>query len=107
MLEIPEGANTIENCLDGYFQNEIFDGENSYFCQYCKHLRHASKTTTLVKLPTNLVIQFKRFSSTHLGATKIERNIDFPIENFNLANYIHFYDEPSPQLYDLYSISVF
>jgi ubiquitin C-terminal hydrolase len=107
MLEIPEGANTIENCLDGYFQNEILDGENSYFCHYCNNLRSVSKRTTLVKLPTNLVINFKRFSSTDLIATKIDRNIDFPIENLDLANYFNFYDEPSPQLYELYSISVF
>jgi ubiquitin carboxyl-terminal hydrolase 9/24 len=42
-------------------KGEVLEGENAYFCEMCQAKRKATKRLCIKSLPTNLVIQLKRF----------------------------------------------
>lgn len=73
-LEIPQGLNSIEACLQGYFAQEVLQGEDEYFCNGCdKHVERATKQLSMEVAPNFLAICFKRFA----GAHKIMRAVAF------------------------------
>lgn len=75
------------------------------FCPTCKEHRQASKKLDLWRLPDILIIHLKRFSYTRFLNNKLESFVDFPIEDFDLSNYILSESNKDRPRYKLYAIS--
>ena len=95
-LEIPEGDNiTLNSCLDKFCMSEKLDEH------YGDSDKEYHKTLSLWKTPKYLVIFFKRFNNI---GRKIDKVVNFPIDNFCLGKYVLGYDQDDSK-YDLYAIS--
>ena len=57
-------------------------------CPKCKVLRKATKLMSLARLPPVLLIHLKRFSIKGHFTEKIETEVDFPLKNLDLTNYM-------------------
>uniref|UniRef100_A0A6C0IXB0 USP domain-containing protein n=1 Tax=viral metagenome TaxID=1070528 RepID=A0A6C0IXB0_9ZZZZ len=96
-LEIPDKEDVnIFDCFDNFCKEESIefktkdDDEKNYI-----------KKLNIWRFPEHLIIFFKRFNN---NGQKINKIIDFPIENLNLNKYCVGYDQ-NDSIYDLYAIS--
>jgi ubiquitin C-terminal hydrolase len=91
-------------CLDDLCCDQQLDIDNKLVCGFCGLSNKAHKKTLLWKTPKILVIHIKRFG---IAAQKITTNINYPIKNLDLSNYI---DSKSPFKsyckYDLIGINI-
>ena len=96
--------NDLYDCLDQLCYEQQLDDANKLTCGFCGLSNRAHKKTLLWKTPKVLVIHIKRFG---IGAEKITTNIDYPIKNLDLSNYI---DSKSPYKlnckYDLIGVNL-
>ena len=53
--------NNLKESLNTFFEGEIFDGENKYFCEKCKKKVRAEKKITVKDLPQCFVFVLNRF----------------------------------------------
>lgn len=74
------------------------------YCPNCKEHRQASKKLDLWRLPEILVIHLKRFSYTRFLKNKLETFVDFPIDDFDLSNYV-IHKNTVRHRYMLYAVS--
>ncbi|KAF8108974.1 hypothetical protein N665_0104s0281 [Sinapis alba] len=94
------------SCLEEYLAEEPLGPDNRWFCPECKEKRQANKKLDLWKLPEILVLQLKRFRSSnkqHL-VKKIEKFVNFPINDLDLSEYVKNKNDQS-YLYELYAVS--
>lgn len=52
----------LESLLKHYFNPELLNGDNQYYCDSCHHLQDAEKTSHIVEAPEILVLTLMRFS---------------------------------------------
>ena len=78
------------SCFKALSKKEQLDSDNLWYCSQCKEHRQAIKQLQLYKLPIILIIQLKRFtnSSRFFFNNKNDTEIDFPIYNLELTDYI-------------------
>lgn len=81
-LPVPtrSGAVSIEECLSKFVEREVLDGDDAWFCPRCKKNRKATKTLSIAKLPTVLLIHLKRFSFQGPFRNKVETLVQFPVK---------------------------
>lgn len=92
------------NCYHGYLM--VCAAISCFrYCPGCKQHRQASKKLDLWRLPEILVIHLKRFSYSRFWKNKLETYVDFPVDNFDLSNYIAHRNGQSCNRYMLYAIS--
>ncbi len=95
---------------------EVLDGDNKPVCSTCKEKRRCTKRYTIEKLPKILVLHLKRFSKTRFNS-KINVNIDYPIDGLDMSKYLSCFVDGSSSsytsrppsssyMYDLYGISL-
>jgi ubiquitin C-terminal hydrolase len=103
---------SIYDCLDAYRSKEKLEKENAWYCSICKDHQEAIKKLEIYSAPNILIIQFKRFriksTGLILGMLSNKKNdslIDFPIDNFDLSNYIVAESEQKDAQYELIAIS--
>ena len=104
-LESDSSPTTLYDCLESFTQEEILDGNESYYCAKCKKHCQATKTLKLCKFPKVLVVHLKRFSGASFRREKLSTLIDFPLYGLDLEEYIvddYGVDVP---LYDLFGVS--
>jgi ubiquitin carboxyl-terminal hydrolase 8 len=99
------GPVTVFECLQAFLAPEKLSGDDQWKCPKCKVKRDASKTLAIVKLPTVLLIHFKRFSFNGPFRDKLETAVDFPVRELNLAGYTKISDQED-QSYSLCGVSV-
>ena len=73
------GAVYLEECLAKFTEKEILDGSNAWHCPACKTPRRATKQLTIARLPTVLLIHFKRFYFSGPFRDKVETFVEFKI----------------------------
>lgn len=98
-LPIPNNAKTLYDCLNKYTENEILNNDNLWMCDKCNEKKKANKKILLWSTPKILIICLKRFNSF----SKIDKYIDFPLENLDLKDYCIGYDKNTSK-YNLYGI---
>eukprot|EP00923_Selenidium_pygospionis_P004890 GHVN01008140.1.p1 GENE.GHVN01008140.1~~GHVN01008140.1.p1 ORF type:complete len:465 (-),score=35.54 GHVN01008140.1:160-1554(-) len=105
LLNLEDGPETLEECLDLFFSSEKLAGDQMYFCESCKDKKNAEKKLFLAQPTTNvLVIHLKRFQRTHLNSSKISRKVVFS-EVLDIGKYVD--DHKSPGiLYELIGVVV-
>jgi ubiquitin carboxyl-terminal hydrolase 8 len=101
-VNIPEVSYSVDlkSCLDEYFNNE--EEINTWCCEKCngKGCKKSIKTWTF---PNYLIIHFKRFTNS---GNKINTNIEFPIEDLNLTEYVSKdKNDQNNYIYSLYAVN--
>lgn len=101
-LPIPKktGKITLRDCFDLYTEKEKMEGDNAYYNDSLKKKVDAWKEIKYWSFPNILIIDLKRFTNSN---RKNETNVDFPLENLNLSQYVIGYDRKS-YIYDLFGI---
>ncbi|XP_049538327.1 ubiquitin carboxyl-terminal hydrolase 8 isoform X1 [Anopheles darlingi] len=90
-LELPQDSNIcyLENCLDMYFNGEEVRG---WHCPKCKSNQDAIKKLDISRLPSIMVIHFKRFYADPETAATIYRKkqtlVKFPLNDLNMTRYL-------------------
>lgn len=92
-------SDSLESCLDEYFNDSILDNDNKFFCSNCKAKHDAKQTAFLWHSPPRLVIQMKRFVGMH----KNQRHVSFPLENLQIYKYSSDYNKLNFK-YELYGV---
>lgn len=90
-LELPSDANrcNLSNCLDMYFNGErIMD----WHCAHCKSNKGAIKKLDISRLPSILVIHFKRFYADPDALSTVYKKkqnyVTFPLTDLDISRYI-------------------
>ncbi|KAI3443358.1 hypothetical protein Pfo_000023 [Paulownia fortunei] len=96
---------SLYNCVDAFLKEEPLGPDDMWYCPNCKEHRQASKKLDLWRLPEILVIHLKRFSYTRFLKNKLETFVDFPIDDFDLSNYVIQKNNMVCHRYMLYAVS--
>jgi len=103
-IDISRCDNDLYDCLDNLCHPQQLDDNNKLTCGFCGVSNKSYNQLLLWKTPKILVIHIKRFGFEN---EKIIDNILYPINNFNIYNYI---DPNSPYIsecnYDLFGINL-
>ncbi len=90
---------SLEKSLSDFTQEETLTGDNKFYCNKCNKNVDAHKKMYIWEAPKVLIIQFKRFKNTQNITSnftnKIMTEVDFPLENLDIA----------PQLSELHKLS--
>lgn len=89
-LPITSKCYSIYDCLNEFSKSEVLDSDNQWKCEKCEQLSNAQKIITFWKLPKIMIIVLKRFNYG-LSLSKINRKIEFPLDNLDLRNYVDGY----------------
>ena len=103
--KISSGADScsINQCLELYTTTEKLSAQDTWYCPVCKDHVEATKKFDIWKVPDILVVHLKRFQFSQYSRDKIDRFIDFPIEDLDMSPYVHCHD--GSLKYDLFAIS--
>jgi len=101
-LSIPENNKTptLQDCFDLYANGETLEGENAWYNDASQLKQNVQKKIIYWSMPAILVIDIKRFNHRN---QKNQQLISFPLDNFDLSNYVIGYKKDS-YIYDLYGI---
>jgi ubiquitin carboxyl-terminal hydrolase 4/11/15 len=96
----------LNECLALFESEEQLTKENQWFCPKCKQWQEATKKLDIWKLPPILIIHLKRFAFTHWFRSKLEMFVHFPLENFDLGEFVvtSSSSSSSSHIYDLYAV---
>ena len=97
-LEITK-SNNLFDCIEKYTEIEHLN-DKIEVNEDTKHKEKWTKKIQFWNLPDILVITLKRFEN---GSKKIQKMIDFPLNNLDLRKYVVGYDKKN-SIYDLYGI---
>ena len=94
-------ASNLYGCLDLFTQPEYLTGENAWFNERTGKKEDIQKRMIFWNFPNILIITLNRFSID--GLRRINKHVDFPIDNLDLTQYVHGYNKES-FVYDLYGV---
>lgn len=80
ILPIKSDSNNLDDCYRDYKVHEKLEDDNLYFCEKCNKKVIASKRLEVTKWSNHLIIQLKRFINNNNNLTKINKDIDIPLE---------------------------
>ncbi|XP_070557483.1 ubiquitin carboxyl-terminal hydrolase 19-like isoform X2 [Ptychodera flava] len=98
---------TLDQCLHLFTEPEQLTPEEAWYCPQCKEHREATKTMSLWRLPSTLIIQLKRFSFKNmLWRDKIDKMVEYPVRGLDMSKYCCGPANPdgADYLYDLYGV---
>jgi ubiquitin carboxyl-terminal hydrolase 4/11/15 len=92
-------------CLRLFTTEEQLSANNAWYCPECKEFREAYKKFDIWSAPKLLVVHLKRFSAVNrVWRERLDNFIDFPIDNFDLTEFV-IGPKENPPIYDLYAVS--
>ena len=103
-LDVDDKTDSLEKCLEKFFQGEELKDENAYFCEKDNRKHSAFKTLKFKKVPDILFFHLKRFGANN---KKIFNKISYP-EQMELTKYFDYdiNDVNFKKKYTLFSIIV-
>ena len=102
--EEDDGKMTLEKCLKKFTKEEQLEEKNEWYCPKCKKHVLAKKKIELYYVPKILIICFKRFVKDSYSWEKNEDEVEFPINNLDLKNFVIGPDKEHSK-YDLFAVS--
>ncbi|CAA0825439.1 Ubiquitin carboxyl-terminal hydrolase 9 [Striga hermonthica] len=105
--KIKQESISLFSCLDAFLKEEPLGLDDMWYCPRCKEHRQASKKLDLWRLPDILVFHLKRFSHSRWLTNKLDKFVNFPIQNLDLSRYVKSDDGTTSgsHVYELYAIS--
>ena len=98
------GKMTLEKCLKKFCKEEQLQQGDEWYCSRCKKHVLAKKKMELYYVPKILIICFKRFVKDSYRWEKNEDEVEFPINNLDLKNFVIGPDKEHSK-YDLFGVS--
>jgi ubiquitin carboxyl-terminal hydrolase 4/11/15 len=95
---------SLYECLDEFEKAEVLSEQDMWYCPSCKEHRRASKKFDLWKTPDILICHLKRFSSSGIRRDKLDANVDFPVEGFDLRSRVLDREDGREEVYDLIAV---
>ena len=89
------------DCLDSFVADEILDDDNKWLNEKTGNKEIVKKSIKFWNFPEILVISLKRFNNS---GRKIQKLVNFPIENLDLRKYVTGYKK-NEYVYSLYGIA--
>ena len=102
--EEEDGKLTLKKCFDIFQKEEKLKEGDEWYCPHCKKHVLANKKMELYYLPKLLILCFKRFTKSSYFWEKNEEEIDFPINNLDMKDYVVGPDKEQ-SVYDLFAVS--
>ena len=107
-INIYAGTTTLKDCLELFIANENIQMDDSWYCNVCKKLQKSKQKLQIYKPPYYLIILIKRYNLKHkygntFSGEKNNTFISYPIENFDITEYI-VGPEKNKAKYDLYGV---
>lgn len=99
------GDTTLEESFDSFVKEELLCDDNQYFCCECKKKVDATKKMYIWSLPNILIIQLKRFKNNGMITSKTNSKVVFPIDNFDIKNYLSELYPTNNTTYNLVAVS--
>uniref|UniRef100_UPI00398E5957 ubiquitin carboxyl-terminal hydrolase 8 isoform X2 n=1 Tax=Pristiophorus japonicus TaxID=55135 RepID=UPI00398E5957 len=88
-LPLPSSSKcSLQDCLKSFSKEEKLTDNNRFHCSNCKAHRDSTKKLEIWKLPPILLVHLKRFSYEGRWKQKLQTNVDLPLENLELSNYV-------------------
>lgn len=101
----PRESVSLDRCLNAFLKEESLGPEDMWYCPTCKTHQQANKKLDLWRLPKILIIHLKRFSYNRFLKNKLETFVDFPVDDFDISNYMVYQDKSISHRYKLYAVS--
>jgi len=103
----PKKNMQVYDCFDLFCTEEKLASSDSWYCSKCKKHRQATKTLEIWSLPPVLILHLKRFSqeADQYFSDKLSTQIDFPIEDLDLGDYVLDPLSKENALYDLCAVT--
>ena len=98
------GKMTLEKCLKNFCKEEVLKEGNTWYCKNCKNHVLAKKKMEFFYLPKILIICFKRFVKESFRWEKNDDEVEFPINNFDMKDFVIGPDKNHSK-YDLFAVS--
>jgi ubiquitin C-terminal hydrolase len=99
---------SLDECFDKFTNIEVLDDTNKWFCPHCNNKVNAIKTCKIWIPSKILIVHIKRFvhnfNNSNYTANKLNNMVEFPVNNFNIKNYMSDYTKKDI-IYDLYAVS--
>ena len=102
--EEDDGKMTLRKCIKKFCKEEQLEEGDEWYCSSCKKHVLAKKKMELYYLPKILIICFKRFVKDSYRWEKNEDNIDFPIDDMDMSEFVIGPDKDHSK-YDLFAVS--
>ena len=99
-----DGKMTLEKCLKKFCKEEQLEAGDEWYCSKCKKHVLAKKKLDLYYLPKILIICFKRFIKDSYRWEKNDDEVDFPIHDMDMKNFVIGPDKDHSK-YDLFAVS--
>ncbi len=105
-LPIADTAESLDDCIDLYLNEETLEGADQWYCEKCKTHVDATKKSDLWILPPILIVHLKRFKYNEYGkvGSKNDQSLSYPVKQWDLKQYVKNNRGIYP-LYDLYAVS--
>ena len=94
---------TLYDCLRAFTRSETLECSESWFCPECQCKQSATKTVSLWKCPTYLIIHLERFLFHGTMSSKVDDKVLFPLENLCMDDYFGG-RKIGPHIYNLYGV---
>ena len=102
--EEDDGKMTLAKCLKKFTKEEQLEEGDEWYCSKCKKHVLAKKKMELYYLPKILIICFKRFYKTSYRWEKNDDEVEFPINNLDMKDFVIGPDKEHSK-YDLFGVS--
>ena len=102
--DLYSGNMTLVKCLKKFCKEEQLTEGDEWYCPKCKKHVLAKKKLDLFYLPKILIICFKRFVKESYRWEKNEDEVEFPIHDFDLKDFVIGPDKNHSK-YDLFAVS--
>ena len=102
--EEDDGKMTLAKCLKKFCKEEQLQEGDEWYCSKCKKHVLAKKKMDLYYTPKILIICFKRFIKDSYRWEKNEDEVDFPINDLDLKDFVIGPDKDHSK-YDLFAVS--
>mgnify|MGYP001166844700 CR=1 FL=1 len=94
-------ASNLYGCFDLFTHPEFLEGDNAWFNERTGKKENIQKRMIFWNFPSVLIITLNRFSID--GMRRINKLVDFPIDNLDLTKYVFGYNKES-YVYELFGI---
>ena len=91
----------VYDCLDSFVADEVLDDDNKWLNEKTGKKESVKKNIKFWNFPDILIISLKRFNNS---GRKIQKLVNFPIENLDLRKYVTGYKK-NDYIYSLYGIA--
>uniref|UniRef100_A0A4W5JLL7 ubiquitinyl hydrolase 1 n=1 Tax=Hucho hucho TaxID=62062 RepID=A0A4W5JLL7_9TELE len=79
---------SLHDCLKLFSREQKLDNHDVVFCSHCKAWRDSMRKVEIWKVPPILVVYLRRLTFKGRRIQKLQTNIDFPMENLDLTQYV-------------------